>query len=80
MTLLRTTTEVAEELGFTRKTVAEWCKRGKFPGAQKFPDDSPRSEWRIPLGDVEAIKSRRVASALISRSRLDELMDAAHSA
>lgn len=71
-----TATDVALILGFTPKTIREWCSRGKFPGAQKFPDDSPRSEWRIPRDAVEAIQ-RREASAPVTRDRLEQLMDAA---
>lgn len=71
------TADVAQMLGFTRKTIAEWCARGKFPGAKKFPDDSPRSEWRIPAEDIEAIKRRRSGTTPVSRDRLEQLMDAA---
>ena len=74
---LYTTTDVATILDFTPKTIREWCARGVFPGAEKFPDDSPRSEWRIPPADVETMKRRRVEARPISRDRLDELMDAA---
>lgn len=75
-TLYTDTADVAQMLGFSRKTIAEWCKRGKFPGALKFPDDSPRSEWRIPMEDVEAKKRGRVASTPVSRDRIAELMAA----
>lgn len=71
-----TATDVAQMLGFTPKTIREWCARGVFPGAAKFPDDRPRSEWRIPPADVETIRHRR-AEAPVSRDRLDQLMDAA---
>ncbi len=64
--------------GFSAKTIREWCKHGVFPGAEKFPDDRPRSEWRIPREDVEAKLRRKSAGAEpVSRERLDQLMDAA---
>lgn len=72
-----TTADVAVSLGFTAKTIREWCKAGVFPGAQKFPDDRPRAEWRIPSADVEAVKRRRAKVTPISHDRLDQLMDAA---
>lgn len=72
-----TAADVADILGFTPKTIRAWCARGVFPGAQKFPDDTPRAEWRIPPGDVETLKRRRVEARTIPRDRLDALMDAA---
>ena len=69
--------DVAQILGFTPKTIREWCSRGIFPGALKLPDASPRSEWRIPPSDVEARRRGRAAAGPISRDRLDQLMDAA---
>lgn len=72
-----TATDVAAALDFTPKTVRDWCARGVFPGARKFPNDAPRSEWRIPAGDVEAIQHQRAATQPIPRDRLDQLMDAA---
>lgn len=72
-----TSADVADSLGFTPKTVREWCAKGVFPGAQKFPDNAPRSEWRIPASDVEAMKRDRASVQPIPRDRLDELMDAA---
>ncbi|WP_163540801.1 helix-turn-helix domain-containing protein [Occultella kanbiaonis] len=72
-----TPVDVASLLGFTPKTIRQWCTRGKFPGARKFPDSAPRSEWRIPSGDVEAMKRRHAASTPIPRDRLEQLMDAA---
>ena len=74
---LYTATDVAGILGFTAKTIRAWCQRGVFPGAKKFPDDSPRSEWRIPPEDVARVKRKRVEAAPISKDRLDQLMDAA---
>ena len=72
-----TPTDVADSLGFTAKTVRAWCARGVFPGARKYPDTAPRSEWRIPATDVEAMKQQRTTRQPIPRDRLDQLMDAA---
>lgn len=77
MTSRYTPTDVADLLGFTPKTIRAWCARGVFPGAKKYPDDAPRSEWRIPADDVEAIRRRTSTAQPISRDRLDQLMDAA---
>lgn len=75
MTAWQTTADVARALGFTEKTIRSWCVRGIFPGAIKFPDNSPRSEWRIPSGDVEARKRRVTDPRTIPRDRIDQLMD-----
>lgn len=72
-----TPTDVAGMLRFTPKTVRAWCARGVFPGAQKYPDNSPRSEWRIPATDVEAMKRDRSTAERVPRDRLNQLMDAA---
>ena len=72
-----TTQDAAVSLRFTRKTIASWCARGVFPGAQKFPNDSPRSEWRIPPSAVEAVRRRQAELDPLPRTRLDALMDAA---
>lgn len=72
-----TPNDVAGTLGFTAKTVRAWCARGVFPGARKYPDNAPRSEWRIPATDVEAMKRDRTTSTPVPRDRLDQLMDQA---
>lgn len=72
-----TSADVAGILGFTAKTIRSWCGRGIFPGAKKYPDNEPRSEWRIPATDVNALKVNRAATQTVSRDRLDALMDAA---
>lgn len=72
-----TAADVGMILGFTAKTIRAWCQRGVFPGAKKFPDNSPRSEWRIPPEDVAQIKRARAAKLPVTRDRLDQLMDAA---
>ncbi|MGJ9371828.1 helix-turn-helix domain-containing protein [Nesterenkonia sp. CF4.4] len=53
-----TAEQVAQTLGFTSKTIRSWCVQGRFPNAKKFPDDKPRSEWRIPESDVRLLSDR----------------------
>lgn len=77
MTAFLTSADVASRLGFHPKTIREWCQRGVFPGAAKWPDDSKTSQWRIPAKDVAALERARTNPATIPNSRLDELMDAA---
>lgn len=72
-----TTNDVAEILKFSPKTIRDWCGRGVFPGAEKYPSNTRGAEWRIPAQDVEAIKRRQATTEPISRDRLDQLMDAA---
>lgn len=54
-----TAEQAAQTLGFTSKTIRNWCVQGRFPNARKFPDDKPRSEWRIPESDLHEHKDRR---------------------
>lgn len=54
-----TAAEAAADLRYTPKTIRTWCKEGRFPNARKYPDDKPRSEWRIPETDLHDIKDRR---------------------
>lgn len=49
------TKAVAEMLGELQSTVADWCRKGKFPNAEQ---DKPGSPWRIPEGDVEMLKKK----------------------
>lgn len=72
-----TVADVADRLGFTPKTIRLWCARGIFPGAAKWPDNGPTSEWRIPSEDVEALVRERTSPTVVSRNRLDDLMNAA---
>lgn len=78
MTTWLTAVDVGRELNFTPKTIREWCAKGIFPGAAKWPNDQPRAKWRIPREDVEALKRERMeGTTSVPNSRLDELMDAA---
>ena len=44
------TREAAAVLAVHTRTVARWCKDGRFPGATKTSDLTGR--WRIPAGEV----------------------------
>jgi excisionase family DNA binding protein len=46
---LWSTRQVAEYLGLTRRTVANWCADGRI-AALKLGDD-----WRVPRGEVERL-------------------------
>ena len=77
MTAWLTVADVAARLNFHPKTIRSWCARGIFPGAAKWPDNGPTSEWRIPDSDVEALVRERTSPTVVSRNHLDELMNAA---
>jgi hypothetical protein len=72
-----TPADVARMLGFTPKTIRSWCANGVFPNARKWPNNNPRSEWRIPAHDVEAQRRRQAGALPVDRNRLNELMDLA---
>ena len=44
------TSELADELGVTRETVARWISEGRIAGGYKH-----RGRWRIPLHEAEAV-------------------------
>lgn len=46
-----TTTDVAERFEVKPKTVATWCRDGRFPNAFKTGEDG-EGEWRIPTDDL----------------------------
>lgn len=77
-----TVAETAEALGFRPKTIRQWCADGRLPNAAKWPDDKPRSEWRIPEDDVTAVRERRTVErpAVIDSKRRRELMKSLRSA
>lgn len=66
-----TAAEVAHELRYTAKTIRNWCIESQksvlngrpeaavFPNAKKYPDDKPRSEWRIPEEDLSELRAKR---------------------
>lgn len=72
-----TTNDVAGILKFSPKTIRDWCGRGVFPGAEKYPTNTRGAEWRIPVSDVETLKRKRAEPRTIPNHRLDELMNAA---
>jgi predicted DNA-binding transcriptional regulator AlpA len=56
---LLTAPEVAKMLGVTSAAINRWCKLGDFPNAFKLNPSRPKSPWRIPRSDVEALKQKR---------------------
>lgn len=54
-----TVAEVADELGVAAKTINDWIALGRFPHAYKLDPLGRNSHYRIPRGDVEAIKRLR---------------------
>ena len=55
---LLTTSQAAQRLGVTPKTINDWIDRGLMPNAYKL-NGFGKSPYRIPEGDVEAIEQRR---------------------
>jgi predicted DNA-binding transcriptional regulator AlpA len=53
---LLTAPEARARLGISQPTMTNWLAEGRFPGAWRLDPDSPRSRWRIPIEDVEAIQ------------------------
>lgn len=72
-----TVRDVAAKLNFHPKTIREWCARGVFPGAAKWPNNGKTAQWRIPAEDVAALERARTSPSTPSNDRLQELMDAA---
>ncbi|WP_258933245.1 helix-turn-helix domain-containing protein [Nesterenkonia pannonica] len=68
--------DVATIIGFKPKTIRSWCSQGRFPNARKFPDDKPRSEWRIPEKDVADFKAKKAVESpqRMSRKKREELL------
>lgn len=48
--------EVAELIGTHPETIRRWLRRGFFQNAYQI---SKRYGWRIPIGDVEALRHRK---------------------
>lgn len=46
--------KLAKFFGVTRKTVQEWCKRGKLPGFKIG------REWKVRLADLQKMIDRKV--------------------
>ncbi len=67
--------DVAEAFGVKPRTIRDWIKRGKLQ-AYKVPDDTPRSEYRVPASEVERIKNRSARAEQLPQD-LDALMDRA---
>ena len=57
------TSQAAEILGKTKRTIQRWCQSGRFPHAQPLHPASARSEYIIPASDVQAELSRITVSS-----------------
>ena len=52
MNRLLTTQQFADATGFTRATIADYCRRGLIPGARRASNHAP---WRIPESSIHRI-------------------------
>lgn len=50
-----TVEQLSTELQVHPETIRQWIKAGRFPTAYRLP--AKRSGWRIPRGDVDALKN-----------------------
>lgn len=53
------TTEAAERLNVSPRTVIRWIEQGKFPGAFQVNPDAENSPYLIPENAVEAYQKRQ---------------------
>jgi predicted site-specific integrase-resolvase len=53
------TTEAAERLGVSTRTITRWVERGYFPGAFKVNPEADNSPYMIPLSAIEALERKR---------------------
>ena len=51
--------DVADRLGVSVMTVHRWRKQGFFPNAYRLNPKVPKSPWRFPISDIEAIEQQR---------------------
>lgn len=54
-----TVPEAAKFLGVHRRTVLNWVRDGRFPGAYRLDPESPRSHYRLPVLDVVRFAAAR---------------------
>ena len=59
MTETLSTKQAAERLGVTPRTIVFWIGRDTFPNAYKLNPDAPKSPYRIPVSDIEAVEAKR---------------------
>lgn len=59
-----TTSEAADLISVSAKTIRRWANDGRFPGARKT---SKAGEWRIPVRDVYAAAGRDVEQERIPK-------------
>jgi excisionase family DNA binding protein len=53
------TSEAAQALGVSARTVQRWLEENLFPNAYRLNPENPRSHVRIPEEDIEALKRKR---------------------
>ena len=53
------TSQVAERLGVTERTITRWVIDNYFPGAFKLNPNAEKSAYVIPVSDVEAFEAKR---------------------
>jgi predicted DNA-binding transcriptional regulator AlpA len=56
---LLTAAEVAQILGVSVASMADWLRAGDFPHAYRINPNRPRSAWRIPRSDVALFIQKR---------------------
>ena len=62
--------EVADALGLTRKTVAAWCREGRFVGAKKSGEQDG-GNWLIPSEAAYRVAETRVNGTTLKLWRND---------
>lgn len=53
------TSEAAERLGVTQRTIARWVSKGCFPGAIKVNPQFKHSPYLIPVSAIEEFEASR---------------------
>ena len=61
-----TVTQASERLGVSRFTLHRMIDAGNFPNAYRLNPRNPKSEYRIPVSDVEQIEKERIDLAAVS--------------
>jgi transcriptional regulator with XRE-family HTH domain len=53
-----TAKQVADRLGASRGTISTWCRKGKFPNAEKAVSPTGEEYWLIPEDDLKDVEIR----------------------
>ena len=51
-----TAKQAADILEASRGTITAWCRKGKFPNAEKKESPTGEAYWLIPEGDLKDIE------------------------